>query len=464
MELTELIQEKDPGLGRKIEAACKLSIPTMISQFSSLAMQYIDAAMVGSLGAAASASIGIVSASMWLVEGLVFAAVYGFSVQIAYELGATRKDEAKRIFRQGIFVNAVWGLLLLLAGVLISAHLPVWLGAEKDVIPGSASYFRIYCFSLPFVCLHRLSAASLQAAGKMRITAVFESLMCLFDVFYNMLLIFPSGIKRILGLKLYIPGAGLGVSGAALGTALAEVTVMIALTIISLRFTEELRFDRSIKAPLTKRVLRKAFQIGGPYALERTVISGAQITVTKIIAPLGTVSVASNSFAVTAEGICYMPGYGMAAAASPLVGQSLGAGKKKLARSFAWITVILGMIIMGAFASVMYFACPYVFAFFTPVQAVRELGIRALRTVLPIEPLFGASIVTTGALRGAGDTLVPSILSLVSIWGVRITLCLILVGRIGLLGAWVAMAAELTFRGTIFLLRLRFGHWENKMD
>ena len=180
---------------------------------------------------------------------------------------------------------------------------------------------------------------------------------------------------------------------------------------------------------------------------------------TRIVAPLGTVSIAANSFAVTAEALCYMPGYGLEGAAMTLVGQSIGAENKPMAKSFAWISTFMGMIIMGLTGIIMYFACPLVLGFLTPVEEVRILAASVLRIELLVEPLFGASIVAAGALRGAGDTLVPGILTMVSIWGVRITMMLILVGRMGLTGAWISMACELAFRGAIFLIRLARGKW-----
>ena len=111
----------------------------------------------------------------------------------------------------------------------------------------------------------------------------------------------------------------------------------------------------------------------------------------------------------------------------------------------------------------MYFLCPYVFEFLTPVPEVQRLGAEVLRIELLAEPLFAASIVATGALRGAGDTFIPGILNLVSIWGVRLTLAFVLTRTMGLKGMWIAMASELCFRGILFLIRLKRGKWLDKL-
>ena len=149
-----------------------------------------------------------------------------------------------------------------------------------------------------------------------------------------------------------------------------------------------------------------------------------------------------------------MPGYGLANAATTMVGQAMGAEKKEEAKSFAWLTTIIGMLIMGLMGAIMYFLCPFVFMFLTPDKNVQLLAIKVLRIELFAEPLFALSIVATGALRGAKDTLVPGIINLVSIWGVRITLSLILTKYFGLSGAWMAMAIELSIRGILMFIRM----------
>lgn len=182
-------------------------------------------------------------------------------------------------------------------------------------------------------------------------------------------------------------------------------------------------------------------------------MNGAMVAATVIIAPLGSVAIAANSFAVTAESLCYMPGYGVGMAAASLVGRSIGAGDEKLARRYGNICVSMGAVLMAGTGLLMMLICPLVFRLLTPDAAVRALATRVLRLELFAEPLFGVSIVAAGALRGTGDTLVPSLLNLGSIWIVRIGLALLLVPRLGLLGMWIAMTVELCVRGLLMLYR-----------
>ena len=199
---------------------------------------------------------------------------------------------------------------------------------------------------------------------------------------------------------------------------------------------------------------KQAVKLALPIAVQSVAFTGALVVVTRIIAPLGAVALSANSFAVTAEALCYMPGYGISDAATTLVGQSIGAKRKDLAKSFGWITVVAGMLIMAVTGLIMYFICPFVFRLLTPVVEIQALAVTVLRIELFAEPLYGASIVATGALRGQNDTLVPSILNLFSIWVVRLGLSLLLINSYGLQGIWLAMAIELCFRGLVMLTRL----------
>lgn len=459
-DITKIIRE-NTGLSfwTKVGIACRLSLPAMFAQLTAIANEYIDAAMVGSLGANASASIGIMSSSIWLIGGVVFAVINGFSVQVSHSVGADDRMLSEKTFRHGLAACFVFALLTGGVGVLISPHLPLWLGADQTIASDATAYFMITMAAMPLTRTGYYAAASIQATGNMKTPAILESMTCALDVLFNSLLIFPSGTRQLFGHEFFWPGAGLGVAGAALGTAAAEGSIALVLLFIAAFRTDYLKIHFKKKFGFDAEIVKRAAAISAPAAVQQVAISGAMVMTTHIIAPLGTIAIAANSFAVTAESVCYMPGFGLMGTASTLVGQSIGAGRKKQARSFAWVCTGLGMVIMGCLGVVMYFACPAVFRFLTPVAAVQTLGIKVLRLELFAEPFYGASIVAMGALRGAGDTLVPSIMSFVSIWGVRITLSLLLVGRFGLYGVWIAMTAELTFRGVIFLLRLKFGKW-----
>jgi putative MATE family efflux protein len=436
----------------------------MIAQLSSIIMQYIDAAMVGQLGAEGAASIGLISTTTWLFGGLCSSVASGFSVQVAHKIGANDAKGAREVLRQSITATLLFSTLLAIIGIGISPFLPGWLGGDPLIHGDASVYFFIFSLFLPTLQISFLSSSMLRCSGNMRIPGILGVLMCVLDVVFNFLLIFPTHRWQIAGGTLILPGANLGVMGAALGTAAAEALVAaIALWYACTRSKElSLRTEPGRFLP-TRRVLRKALHIGLPMGLEHSFICGAMIVTTIIVAPLGIYAIAANSFAVTAESLCYMPGYSLADAATTLVGQSIGAKRRKLTRSFAYITVALGMLIMGALGILMYIFAPEIIGLMTPVEEIRELGATSLRIEAFAEPMFAASIVAYGVFVGAADTFVPCIMNFVSIWAVRLTLSAMLAPTMGLPGVWTAMCIELCFRGIIFLVRLKQEKWMNKL-
>ena len=431
--------------GEQLRLCLMLSYPAIIAQLSSVLMQYIDTSMVGHLGAAEGASIGLVSTCMWLLGGFCMACTSGFSVQVAHLVGANDFAAARQVLRQSLVCALLFSGIIALAGTAVSSPLPHWLGGGDDIAPDATKYFLLVSLFIPFMQLDWLGASMLQASGEMKIPSLLNIGMCVMDVVFNYLFIYKLGM---------------GVAGAALGTGLAEViTALSMLYCLSVRSPELNLFQDKGSFRPTRGVLNKALGISGPMALQNVLMRGAHIASTVIVAPLGTISIAANAFAITAESFCYMPGYGIADAATTLVGQSVGAGRAPMARRFAWISTAMGMGIMGALAILMYAFAPGMMSLLTPDGEVIALGARVLRIEAFAEVGYAASIVAYGACVGAGDTRVPSLLNFGSMWVVRILPAIFLTRRLGLVGFWYCMAFELTFRGAAFLIRLARGKW-----
>ena len=454
-----LAPDSNPALGEQMGLVVRLSIPIILAEISSTVMSYVDSAMVGSLGAAATASVGLVASSTWLFSGMGMCMVTGFSIQIAQLIGAGRLRQVQSVMRQAMMVSVGVGLFFAAIAAAVSGKLPIWLGGAPEVCAGSSRYFFIYGCGLPVVLLRQAGGSMLQCSGDMKTPSALNILMCCMNVVFNAFFIFPTRVVTLLGMDLTIFGVGMGVAGAALGTVMSEtVTTILMMYFVCLR-SPVLKLVKGVPGRLEQNCMMTTVRLAVPIALERVTTSLAQIAGTKIVSPLGTTAVAANSLAVTAEGFCYMPGYGMAAAATTLVGQSMGAERRDQARRFAWLSVALGVGVMTCTGSLMYIAAPWIFSMLTPDAGVRTLGAQVLRIEAFAEPLFAASIVAAGALRGAGDTLVPSVMELGSMWGVRITLAMLLVGPFGLHGVWVAMCTELCVRGLLFLVRMYRGKW-----
>lgn len=453
---------KHMSLRQQFLLTAQLSMPAIMAQLSTIVMDYIDASMVGSLGANEEASVGLVATTWWLFTGISTAFVTGFSVQVAHKIGANKQVEARNIARQAITACLIYGLCFSAFGIGISSFLPVWLGGNADIAPLSSAYFFTLSSCLPILVIYLLVGGMLRWSGNMRIPSMLDILMCVLDVTFNFLLIFPTREIVVLGHSFVMPGAGLGVKGAALGSAMSIVIVCSMIVCYLVFRSNDLKLikERGSFIP-TKQCLMKAFNISLPIGIQQFVMSSAQIFITIIIAPLGNVSIAAHSLAITAESLCYMPGYGIADAATSVVGQSLGAGRRNLARRFAYISIFMGMTVMGVLAVLMFIASETMMSMMTNVQSVIDLGSSVLRIEAFAEPLFAVALVSYGAFVGAGDTRVPCWMNNLSMWAVRLTMAwtLINVFNMGLKGMWIAMAIELCFRGTIFFFRMSRGKW-----
>lgn len=445
----------------QIRLTALLSFPSMMAQLVHIMMQYIDASMVGSLGAQASASIGLVSTTIWLFGSLCSAASVGFYVQVAHKIGAGDFVGARQVLRESFLSCILFSFLLCGIGVSISNHLPHWLGGGDDICGDASTYFMYFSLCLPFSMLNSLCSGMLRCSGNIHTPSILNVLMCLLDVLFNWLLIFPT--CTLFGIT--FPGADLGVTGAVLGTALAYIICSLLMCYSTVVRSKELSLRQDCGTFIPQlRTLREGLHIAAPIAVEHIVLCGAQIVSTIIVAPLGTIAIAANSFGITVEALCYMPGYGMSDAATTLVGQSLGAGRRYLARSFGRITLGMGIAFMTLMAVVMYTASPALLSIMTPDVAVQQLTVEILRIEAFAEPMFAASIVCYGIFVGARDTLIPCTMNLTCIWLLRIIPAALLASHMGLQGVWIAMAVELTFRGIIFLIRFRGDSWLSHID
>ena len=473
-----------------------LSTPAMLAQLSSIVMQYIDAAMVAHLGANAMGAIGLVCSTLWLATGLCGAAATGFYVMASHKVGARQYDAARRVMHVSIPATFCWSGMLALVCCLISSRLPHWLGGGADICADATAYFLIYVSFLPVWQFNALASGMLRSAGNVKAPSILNALMCFFDVLFNYLFIF----------KMHM-----GVAGAAWGTVSAEVVVMMGLLVCMFRQKEyrlpkppslspsglalppchpspvregedtsaneagdnrsdvlspsltgegwqssEGSFDGERLGERLWRILCPAFHIATPMALERICLVGAQIASTVIVAPLGTVAIAANALGITIEALCYMPGFGIGDASSTLVGQSHGAGRPALVYSFSRITLWLGVGVMTLMGAIMYVGAPALVGLMGPEADVGTLCVKVLRIEAFAEPMYGASIVGYCIFVALGDALVPCLMNLATIWGIRITLAAVLAPVMGLPGVWLAMAIELTVRGLIFLLRLHY--------
>lgn len=454
-----LAAEGSPRLGGTMGAILLLAWPAIVEQLMITLVQYVDTAMVGSLGSLATAAVGLTASTTWLFGGMFNAASIGFSVQVAQHLGADRQKQARDVTWQALRFVGIFGLLMGGIAFVLSFPLPAMLGAEQAVRPQASLYFRIIACAMPFTLGANMFSAILRCAGDTKTPMVLNLMINGINVVLNFFFIYPARTITLFGRELPMWGAGWGVAGAAFASGCSTAIVFFLFILVMFRKRSPVQMKWHERCGFQKECLLAVWRLGLPAALERATLCVAQIVITAIITGIGTVAVAANHLAVTAESISYLPASGVAVAGTTLVGQAMGAGRKDLAKRFARMVSWMGIAIMTLGGALLFTLAPQLIMIFSQEPEVIELGAQVLRIVAFAEPLFGASIVASGALRGAGDSKGPFFISLITMWGVRITLSLLLAGNWGLIGVWLAMAAELCARGLIFMVRLYRGRW-----
>lgn len=438
--------------------------PAIVEQIMGTLVSFVDTAMVGALGAAATAAVSINSASIWLINGFLSGIGVGYSVQVANAVGARDDARARAVMRQGVLAVIAVGLVVLAVVEGLAGFIPRWLGAEPEVYPEAVGYLRFYALGLPFATALTVFSAILRCTGDTKTPLILNSMANIANIICNFFLIYGTRTVLVPGLEweLTLPGLGMGVRGAALGSALALclAAVLIMCKVLFNKNKPLVCSPEDNWRPMPD-IIRQAVRLGLPYAGERATVNLGQICMTWVVARVGTVALAANQIAVNAEAICYLPAYGISFAATALVGQAVGAKNREDAAAYGTLAARLSFCICLATAAVLFFFAHPLAGLFTPDEAVVAETAKVLRIVSVCEPFFALSIVYAGALRGAHDVRCPMFISLGTMWGLRVTLAFLFVFVFdwGLAGVWGAMTIELIARGLLCWLRWRQGKW-----
>ena len=448
----------------RLRTLWRLSWPAVIEQILTTMVSYVDTAMVGVLGAAGTAAVSVNAAPIWLANGILIGVGVGYSVQVSNAIGAQDDEKARRVIRQGVLAAVVTGLIGLALYQGLAGFIPRWLGAEPEVLPQAVAYLRYYTMAMPFMAAGQIFSAILRCMGNTKAPLYFNTAANLLNVCLNFLLIYPTRRAAVLGLSLTIPGAGLGAAGAAIASAAALAVSGTALLFTGTRQGERFRVRLREGLRPDGAIIRQAVRLGLPSAVERATINLGQIATTAVVASLGTVALAANQIAVTAEGLCYLPAFGISYAGIALVGREVGARDREMAGAYGTLAAKLGFFVAVGAASALFLSAPLLASLFNSDPRVVEQAAHMLRIVAFCEPFFALSIVCSGTLRGAHDVRVPMVVSLVCMWGVRVPLAPALVygAGLGLAGVWLAMDVDLILRGILCTLRWRSGKWARK--
>ena len=454
---------KKPNFGM-MGVIMALAWPTMLEQLMQTAVQYIDTAMVGSLGTQATAAVGATSTVSWLVGSTVSAFGVGFLSYIAKACGAQDREAARRSVSQAVLMVLVTGLAFTAITLGLSRQVPVWMQVEESIRDLAARYFFILYLPMLPRCASMIFGTVLRAAGDTKTPMKIGVIVNLINVVLNFLLIYPTRQMTLLGFTFTMPGAGLGVIGAAIASAVAFTWGGIHITVKLWKHPMVSPKGQSIKPDWT--ILRPCLKVALPNMFQRFGTSLGYVAFAAMINSLGEVATAAHTIANTVESAFYIPGYGMQTAAATLAGNAYGAGDnkrmKELARMF--IPIEIGLMILSGGA--LFLMAPMLMGIFSTSPEVIGLGATVLRMVAVSEPFYGFSIIIEGMMQGVGKTRQPFIFNILGMWVVRIVgtfICTQVLG-FGLVSAWACMIAHNLLLFVLFLITYLRGGWNPLQD
>ena len=441
-----------------------LAWPTMLEQLMQTAVQYIDTAMVGSLGTTATAAVGSTTTVNWLIGSTVSAFGVGFLAYISQARGAGEHDKARKAAGQSVLAVLVTGCVFTVVTLLLSSRVPVWMQVDPAVQKLAGQYFFILYTPMLFRAASTIFGTVLRAAGDTRTPMRVGIGVNISNVVLNYLLIYPSRSVALGAFTIPVWGAGWGVVGAAAASAAALTMGGIAITAALFRHPEI--SPRGVSLKPDGDVLRPCLRVAFPNMLQRFATSLGYVAFAAMINSLGQISTAAHTIANTVESAFYIPGYGMMTAAATLTGNAIGAGDGRRLRELARIILLAEVAMMVISGGLLFAFAPAMVGIFSADAAVILLGSTVLRMVACSEPFYGVSIVIEGMLMGAGKTVVPFVFSVAGMWGVRIVGTYICTQRLGLglVSAWGCMIGHNLLLFVLFVLYYRFGRWKPPSD
>ncbi|MGB4687920.1 MAG: MATE family efflux transporter [Coprothermobacter proteolyticus] len=429
----------------------QLAWPAMVELLLSTLFSMVDMIMVGRISYQALTAVGLTNHPTMLALAVFQALNVGSTALVARFIGSGDIKNAKATVRQSLVLVTILGVVVSIAGYLLSPAIITFMRAEPDVYPMSVTYLQIVSLGWLFTTISLNVGAILRGSGDTMTPMRYNLLSNLLNVFGNYVLIFG---------KFGFPA--MGVAGAALSTTLCRgVAAFLALRAI---FNKNRNIGVSLKDDyrIDKNLLERLISIGLPSAMEQFLLRLGQVFFSRAVAGLGTAIYAAHQTAVNISSLTFTPGQAFGMAATTMVGQSLGAKHPDVAEKAGLAARRMGLIIALAIAIVLFFFGYDVALLYTDEPEVARAAANALKILAIMQPMQSTQFILAGALRGAGDTRWPLYSTAIGIWGIRVVLVHVFIAMgMGLMGAWVAQLCDQAFRAVFIYSRYKSGAWKH---
>ena len=438
-----------------------LALPTMLEQLLQTTVQYIDTAMVGSLGTQATAAVGATTTVNWLIGSTISAIGVGFLAVISQAFGAGNKQKARKASAQAVSAVLIAGLFFTVLTLSSSSIVPALMRVDTEIRDSAERYFFILYTPMLFRTANIIFGTILRAVGDTKTPMKVGAAVNIINIILNFLLIYPTRTIEVSDKSFIVIGAGFGIEGAAMASAVSYLFGGIVITIALLRHKEISPKGESIKPDIA--LLKPCFRIAFPNMIQRFATSLGYVVFAAMINSLGETSTAAHTIANTVESLFYIPGYGMQTASAALAGSAWGAGDRKRLNQLAGTILPLEVILMIFSGSMLFIFAPQLMCIFSKDSAVITLGTMVLRMVAVSEPFYGVPIVIEGLMQGLGKTVAPFVYNVLGMWCIRIigTFICTQVMDYGLVSAWACMIAHNMLLFILFMIHYISGKWKS---
>lgn len=435
----------EPSVRRRV---LTLAWPAVLEQLLNMSVGLVDTYIVGHLGAAPLAAVGLSIQSLNLFWALFSAIGVGSTALVARRIGAKEPQAANAVARQSILLAFLIGILAAITLWVGAPRFLDWLGAEPEVIELGSAYVRAVASTVYMLSILFIGSAIMRGAGDTRTPMLVMLVINVVNIVVAYTLAYGVGPLPRLG----VLGSGIG---AATGRGLGGLLILVLLA----RGRGPVKIGAQVPRP-DVQIIGQILRIGLPAAGEQLLMRSGQVLLATFITALGTVAYAAHQVTINALAVAYMPGWGFALAATTLVGQELGANRPERAAQSAYEALRMATIIMTIMGGLVAIFPTQVLRIFTDDPAVIAAGLLILRIAGLVIPFLGISFTIAGGLRGAGDTISVLVILGGCIWGMRVANAYWLGPLLGLTGIWLAVGIDFVARAVLLTLRFRSGKWQ----
>lgn len=438
---------KDLSVGKESKMIWQFATPMLLGNVFQQLYNIVDSLIIGNyLGKEALAAVGASFPIIFTLISLVIGFGSGATIIIAQYFGAKKLDKVRRTIDTLYVFLFFASIVLTVVGIFLSSRIFALIQLPAEIIPYASLYLNIYFSGLIFFFGFNGTAAILRGLGDSKTPLYFLIIATLANIVLDLLFIIVFKW---------------GIAGVAIATVISQGGAFIT-AILYLNKTHKIVRLAISKLVFDREIFRQSVRIGLPSGMQQTFVSLGLLAIVWIVNLFGTDVIAAYTVAMRIDSMAALPAMNFAAALSTFVGQNLGANKPERVRAGLLATLKMTTLISVVMTAVAILFSSRLIAAFTSDPEVIRIGAEYLIIVSSFYILFSTMFVINGVLRGAGDTLIPMFITLLSLWVFRIPFSYYLSQQIGETGIWWGSPIGWFFGLSLAYLYYLSGRWKKK--